>query len=46
MAPMGARFAPSLMNDATITSNCAPIALAAWAAISTPSGVMPSSMHD
>jgi len=46
IAPTGARFAPSLMKDATITSNCAPMALAAWAAISTPSGVIPSRMHD
>src|SRR2546427_7532697 len=43
MAPIGARLDPSLMNAATSTSNWAPIALAALAAISTPSGVMPSS---
>src|ERR1041384_1625900 len=45
IAPMGARLDPSLMNTATRTSNCAPIALAAWAAISTPSGGTPSRMH-
>ncbi len=34
------------MKDATSTSNWVPIALAALAAISTPSGVMPSRMLD
>src|SRR3989442_1452379 len=35
MAPIGARLDPSLMNAATSTSNWAPIAFAALAAIST-----------
>ncbi len=34
------------MNAATRTSNGAPMAWAACAAISTPSGVMPNRMHD
>src|SRR2546427_406596 len=41
----GARLEQSLMKAATSTSNWAPIALAALAAISTPSGVIPSSRH-
>src|SRR2546425_323858 len=45
LAPIGARFDPSLMNAATSTSNGAPIALEALAAISTPSGGMPSRRH-
>ena len=42
MAPIGARLEPRRMKDATRTSNGAAIALAALAATSTPSGVMPS----
>ena len=44
-APIGAALEPSRMKSATNTSNCAPVALAACEASSTPSGVSPSRTH-